>query len=235
VTTSAGREPVSRRDAQRNEALLIAAARELFAEHGVDVRFDEIARRAGLGTATLYRHFPTRAALVEAIFAEQVDEFLSLAQRCLDLPDAWQGFVSLLEAIFELKGNDRVLREIFVRFPPGEGRLTETRQRMREIFEQILRRAHDQGALRPDFGFPDLAVLLWSFGPVIDATAETAPTAWRRHLHWLLDGLRPAAATAQVEPALDEAQLVGAMGALRGQRFRQHGPRRPSPAPPATP
>jgi AcrR family transcriptional regulator len=212
----------ARRDARRNDELLVAAARELFSEHGVDVRFDEIARRAGLGTATLYRHFPTRAALVEAIFAERVDELLSLAAASLAQPDAWLGLVSFLEAIFELQGDDRVLREIFVRYPPGEGLLAETRLQMRAIFEQLLQRAHDEGALRTDFGVPDLAILLWSFAPVIDATAEAAPNAWRRHLHWLLDGLRPTAATPQGEPALDEEQLAAAMGRLREQRFHHH-------------
>jgi AcrR family transcriptional regulator len=212
------RKPGSRRDAQRNAALLVAAARELFAERGVDVRFDEIARRAGLGTGTLYRHFPTRAALVEAIFVERVDEFLSLAEASLAAPDAWSGFVSFLETIFELEGSDRVLKEIFVRYPPGESQLSETRRQVHELFEHVLRRAQREGAVRPDFEVADLAVLLWSFAPVVDATAETAPTAWRRHLHWLLDGLRPAAATPQHEPALDERQLTEAMRRLREQR-----------------
>lgn len=218
MTGPTRRTPGSRRDARRNATLLIAAARDLFAEHGVDVRFDEIARRAGLGTATLYRHFPTRASLVEAIFAERVDEFLSLAESSLAVPDAWDGFVSFLEAIFELKGNDQVLKEIFVRYPPGEGRLSEARRQVRQVFERVIQRAQSQGVLRPDFDVADLAILLWSFGPVIDATAQTAPTAWRRHLHWLLDGLRPAAATPQHEPGLDEQQLAEAMCRLREQR-----------------
>ena len=83
----------SRRDAERNRELLVAAARESFAEHGVDARLDEIARRAGVGTGTLYRHFPTREALVEAIFAERVGEFLALAEAGLAEPDAWAGLV----------------------------------------------------------------------------------------------------------------------------------------------
>jgi AcrR family transcriptional regulator len=220
------RAPGSRRDARRNRAALVEAARAAFAQHGVDTRLDEIARRAGVGTATLYRHFPNRGALVEAIFAERVDEFLTLARTALAEPDAWTGFVGFLEATLELQSRDRVLREIFVRYPPGEGRMGEARQQIRQLFERVIERAQAQGALRRDFGVADLALILWSFAPVIDATAEVAPTAWRRHLHWLLDGLRPQAATLQVEPPLDDEQLVEAMRRLREQRFQQR-PRRP--------
>ena len=181
---------------------------------------DEIARRAGVGIGTLYRHFPTRAALVEAIFAERVAEFLAVAEAALVETDAWAGLVGFLDATLEMQRSDRVLREIFLRYPPGEGRLADARQQVRRLFEQLLTQAHDQGVLRPDFGYADLTLLLWSFAPVIDATAETAPRVWRRHLHWLLDGLRPPAATRQTEPPLDDEQLTEAMRRLREQRFR---------------
>jgi AcrR family transcriptional regulator len=209
----------SRRDAQRNRALLIAAARESFAEHGVDARLDEIARRAGVGTGTLYRHFPTREALVEAIFAERVGEFLALAEAGLAEHDAWAGLVGFLEATLELQRSDRVLKEIFLRYPPGEGRLAETRAQMRAQFDELIGRAREQGSLRPDFTVGDLALLLWSFAPVMDATADTAPEVWRRHLHWLLDGLRAEAATPQTQPPLDDDQLSESMRCLRAQRF----------------
>jgi AcrR family transcriptional regulator len=224
---ASGQQRASRSDVKRNDTLLVAAAREVFAVRGVEAPLDEIARRAGLGIGTLYRHFPTREALVEAIFAERVGEFLAVAEAALAAEDAWVGLVGFLEATLELQSGDRVLKEIFLRYPPGDGRLAETRQRMQQLFAQLLDRAHDQGALRADFGLPDLALLLWSFAPVIDATAEFAPTAWRRHLHWLLDGLRPQAATAQTEQALDDEQLARAMSCLREQRFqRKPGPPR---------
>jgi AcrR family transcriptional regulator len=211
----------TRRDAQRNRALLIGSAREVFAEHGVDARLDEIARRAGLGIATLYRHFPSREALVEAIFSERLEESLAVANEALAEPDAWVGLTRFLEGMLEPRSGDRVLREIFLRYPPGDGRLDEMRTQMRLLFKQILERAHAQGVLREDFSHPDLALVLWSFAPVIDSTAATAPNAWRRHLHWLLDGLRPQAATAQTEPPLDDEQLTEAMRSLREQRFQR--------------
>ncbi|MDX6521492.1 MAG: hypothetical protein QOF08_2097 [Gaiellales bacterium] len=216
-----GHVPGTRRDAQRNNTLLVAAAREVFAEQGVAARLDEVARRAGVGTATLYRHFPTREALVEAIFAERVDEFLALAESALRQGDAWTGLVGFLETALELQRGDRVLKEIFLRYPAGEGRLAEARRHTRRLFGELLDRAQAQGDLRADFTVADLSLLLWSFAPVIDATAETAPNVWRRHLHWLLDGMRAGAATPQVEPPLDDVQLDAAMRCLREQRFQR--------------
>jgi AcrR family transcriptional regulator len=220
--------PRSRRDVLRNHTLLVAAARETFAEQGLDARLDEIARRAGLGTGTLYRHFPNREALVEAILAERMDEILALARTALEAPRAWDGLVAFLEAMLELQLGDRVLKEIFLRYPPSEDRVTEARGQLRDLFGRLLERARSEGAIRSDFALPDLALLLWSFAPVIDATVETAPNAWRRHLHWFLDGLRPGAATPQSEPPLDDAQLVEAMRCLREHRFhhRSHSRRR---------
>jgi AcrR family transcriptional regulator len=220
MTPAGTRSPAIRKDAVRNRALLVAAAREVFREEGVEARLEEVARRAGVGAGTLYRHFPTREALVEAILAERIDEFATLATSALDQTDAWEGLVGLLEAILELQRGDRVLKEVFVRYPPDESNLTESRQQIRGLFEQVLARAHEQGVLRQDYRLPDMAMLLWSFAPVIDAT-EAAPEVWRRHLHWTLDGLRPAAATPQAQPPLDDDQLHDAMRCLRRQRLHQ--------------
>ena len=227
MAQTTGPQGTGRRDAQRNHELLVATARTVFAERGVDAPLDEIARRAGLGIGTLYRHFPTRDALVEAIFVERVDVFRAVGEAALANPDAWAGLVEFLEATLELQSSDRLLKEIFLRHPPAEGRLAETRLELSRLFEQLLARAHEQGVLRADFTVPDLALVLWSFAPVIDATAVTAPGAWRRHLHWLLDGLRARAATPQTEPPLDDEQLGQAMDCLREQRLhRKPGPAR---------
>lgn len=231
VVTSRAREPGSRRDAQRNHGLLLAAAREVFAEHGVDARLDEVARRAGVGTGTLYRHFPTREALLEAIFTERTGEFLTAAEAALAEPDAWAGLVGFLETTLEPRSGDRVLKEIFLRYPAAANHLSESRQQIHALLERLLERAHHQGVLRTDFLLPDLALVLWSFAPVIDATADTAPASWRRHLHWLLDGIRPSAASPQTEPALNEQQLTEAMRSLREHRSLRRQQRAASPKP----
>ena len=207
-----------RRDAQRNHELLVEAARELFMEQGVEAPLEEVARRAGLGIGTLYRHFGTRDALVEAIVERRMGELLSIAGAALSEPDGWAGLVRLLERTLELQAGDRMLKDVLMRYSPETARLESAREEVRRLFEQILARARDEGTLRRDFALPDLALLLWSFAPVIDATAQVAPNAWRRHLRLLLDGLRADAAAAQTEAVLTDEELRASMRALSGRR-----------------
>jgi AcrR family transcriptional regulator len=224
----AGEQQGRRRHAKRNHELLVAAAREVFAERGVEASLEEIARRAGVGIGTLYRHFATREALVEAIFERRIGELVAVADEAAAEPDGWTALVHFLERTLELQAGDRVLRDVLMRYPPAAG-LASAREEMRRRFEQVLARARAQGTLRNDFTLPDLALLFWSFAPLIDATAEASPRAWRRHLHWLLDGLRADAATPQVVPPLSDEELHGAMQSLREQRLG----RRPGAAHPA--
>ncbi len=221
MTDTAGQHAGQRSDARRNHELLVAAAREVFAERGVEASLEEIARRAGLGIGTLYRHFSSREDLVEAIFEGRIGELVALGQAAEAEPDAWLAVVLVLEGTLELQAGDRVLKDVLMRYPPGEGRLANAREELRGVFERTLARAQEQGSLRPDFALSDLALALWSFGPLMDATAEVAPNAWRRHLHWLLDGLRPAAATTQSDEPLTDDQLHAAMQALKEHRLRR--------------
>lgn len=180
-------------------------------------------REVGVGIGTLYRHFATRDALVEAVFELRIGEFVAIAHAARAEPDGWRALVGFLERTLELQAGDRLLKDVLMRYPPGAGRLADARGEMRGLFEEVLERAREQGRLRADFTLADLALLSWSFTPLIDATAEVAPNAWRRHLEWLLDGLRAESAAPQAEPALSEEQLYAAMQALRHQRL---GPRR---------
>jgi AcrR family transcriptional regulator len=207
-----------RRDAQRNHELLVEAARELFMEQGVEAPLEEVARRAGLGIGTLYRHFATRDALVEAIVERRMGELLTIAEAALSEPDGWEGLVRLLERTLELQAADRMLKDVLMRYSPETARLESAREEVRRLFERILVRARDEGTLRRDFALPDLALLLWSFAPVIDATAKVAPNAWRRHLRWLLDGLRADAAGDQTEAVLTDEELRASMRALSERR-----------------
>jgi AcrR family transcriptional regulator len=225
VTGIPGEQKGQRRHARRNHELLVAAAREVFAEHGVEASLEEIARRAGVGIGTLYRHFATREALVEAIFEERITELTAIAEAAAAERDGWQAFVHFLEQLLELQAGDRVLKDVLLRYPPAAGRVASAREEMRRLFEQLLQQAREQGRLRDDFTLPDLALLFWSFAPLIDATAEVAPNAWRRHLHWLLDGLRADAATPQVEAPLSDEELHASMQALREHRLGRRYPR----------
>ena len=213
-----------RRDALRNRERLLAAARAAFAEDGVDASLEEVARRAGVGIGTLYRHFPAREALVEAIVDEKLAAWLAAAEHAAARKDAWRGLQDYLAQLVELQLEHRALRDVLVEHSGAEGRLEPVRERVRELLDNLIRRAHDDGSLRRDFTSADLTVLGWSLGRVIEATADVAPRAVYRHLHFALDGMRPRAATRQVEGPLDREQLVRALRTSRARRFPRRSP-----------
>jgi AcrR family transcriptional regulator len=219
MTGIAGEQEGTRSHARRNHGLLVAAAREVFAERGAEASLEEIARRAGVGVGTLYRHFATREALVEAVYERRIGELVAVAEAALAEDDGWLALLGLIERILQAQASDRLLKDVLLRSAPGAGRVERAREEMRTLFERVLERARAEGGLREDFAFPDLALLLWSFSPLIDATAEVAPSAWRRHLHWLIEGMRATAATAQSEPPLSGRQLQDASQALRSRRL----------------
>ena len=218
MSVIAGEQKGRRSHARRNHEALVATAREVFAERGTEASLEEIARRAGVGIGTLYRHFASREALVEAVFERRIGDFAAIAERADAEPDPWLAFTGFLEGTLELQAGDRLLKDVFLRLPPGTRRVESAREELRRLFGQVLERARAGGQLRPGFTLADLSLLFWSFGPVIDATAEIAPNAWRRHLHVLLDGLRSSSATPQSEPSLSDDELTAAMQALRAQR-----------------
>ena len=125
MTGIAGEQEGQRSHARRNHELLVAAAREVFAERGVEASLEEIARRAGVGIGTLYRHFATRDALVEAVFERRIGEFVAIAERAAAEPDAWLAFVGFLEGTLEIQAGDRLLKDVFLRSPPGAGRVEQ--------------------------------------------------------------------------------------------------------------
>lgn len=212
---------MARRDAERNRARLIEAGRSVFAEHGFDAPFEEVARRAGVGIGTLYRHFPTRDALVEVIYAEHIDEVLSAAEDAVASEDAWTGLVAFLERVLELQARNLPLRGLFLR-RGDDPAFAARRRRIQPALRRLIARAREQRAVRDDFTLGDISFALWSFAPIFEATADVAPDAWRRHLRILLDGMRPAAATPQQVRPLTGKQLDVAIQALRS---RYHGRR----------
>lgn len=206
-----------RRDALRNRARLVAAAGAVFEEDGIDASVDRITERAGLGTGTLYRHFPTREALVDALFEEHAEELVEAARRALAHDDAARGLHELFEGIVALQRRHRILRELVARQPPPAGLVGDVREGLTRLNEQLLGKARAQGVVRDDFTSADLTLLFWSLRPIVKATIEVAPEAWRRHLGFVLDGLRPAAATDAAAPPLSGDELARAARCL-GER-----------------
>jgi len=208
-----------RRDAIRNRGLLVAAGREVFAEGGPDASLEEIARRAGVGIGTLYRHFPSREALIEAIYSEHIGEVQAAAEEAVATEDAWSGLVAFLEHVLELQAQYLPLRSAFLQ--QRTGAIAERRKQIRPLLERCVERAREQGSIREDVTVADVSLALWSFAPILEATAAIAPDAWRRHLRILLDGLRPEGATAQSVRPLSQPQLDAAIDALRNRYHRK--------------
>ena len=197
-----------RSDARRNRERLIASARELFARQGVGVSVEEITHHAGLGMGTLYRHFPTKDELIDAVLEDTFAEVLRYAEEGAAAPDAWQGFVSFFERVSELHARNRSFKDVVASQAHGAHRADEMRKQMRPHIEQMIRRAQEQGALRKDFTPADVAFIFWSTGRVIEVTGGIARDAWRRHLAFLVDGLRASAATEVTTPPLTRNQLA---------------------------
>jgi AcrR family transcriptional regulator len=199
-----------RSDARRNRDRILDAARAAFGERGLDVPLEDIADRAGVGIATLYRRFPTREALVAATFEAMLATFAEAAEQALDSPDAWAGFAGFVEWACATQAADRGVTDLLTLTLPNSQTAEELRARGLRAFAALVRRAQDQGTLRADFVPEDLALLMIANAGVVIATEYAAPHAWRRLAALMIESFRadhtgplPAAPTpAQVERAM---------------------------------
>jgi AcrR family transcriptional regulator len=169
-----------RADAQRNLGRVLDAAAEAFAERGPDVSVDEIARRAGVGHATVFRRFPTKDSLMAAVVNARVAELAGLADAALTAPDAGAAFVEFVWRAAELQARDRGLYECY-----GRCESTPELEALQRAMALVVRRAQEAGALRHDFDAQDVPTL-------VGAAIRVAPEGqWRRYVEVVLDGLRP--------------------------------------------
>lgn len=178
-----------RGDAERNRARLVTAAREMFAEHGVDVAMADIARHAGVSNGTLYNRFPTRQDLIEAVFLDRLATLATLAQDAAADPDPWQGFVSYLTGMCELQADDRGFNEVAARGLTSPA-ARPLRDQATAALSQLFTDAKASGALRADVTLNDLAFVVWGISRTVEMTRDHTPHAWRRHLALLIDGFR---------------------------------------------
>jgi AcrR family transcriptional regulator len=206
------RRAVLRADAERNREAVVRAARIVFGEQGIDAPLDEIARRAGVGNATLYRRFPTRDDLIVAVFTERLVEHAQAAERALAEPDPWIGFRDYLMCVCRVQATDRGLADLLTMSTPEIEGLDDLRGRAYHGFVDLVHRAQTAGALRVDFVPEDLVLLLMANAGLVLRTSTGAPKAWERFVSFLLDGLRADAAT-PAPPPPTEQQVLTAMSA----------------------
>jgi AcrR family transcriptional regulator len=211
-----------RRDAERNRQLILQSARVLFAERGLAVSLDEIARHAGVGVGTVYRRFPDKEQLIDALFEARLGEILEVATASLEMPDPWQALVHFIERSMELQVEDRALKELLHSTATGHDRIEHARERIQPIVETVVKRAQDAGVVREDLAVSDLLLLQHAIGEAAEYTREFAPDVWRRVLLIALDGLRPdrRRPSPMPVPALDDEQLVCSMRNWGERRHR---------------
>ncbi|MEU4202207.1 helix-turn-helix domain-containing protein [Streptomyces sp. NPDC045470] len=189
-----------RSDARDNRERILAVARTTFAEQGLDVAMREIARRAEVGPATLYRHFPTKEALVTEAFREQMTACTAIVDEALADPDPWRGFCLVIEAVCAMQARDRGFTAAFVSAFPRAIDFAADRERALDKVAELARRAKAGGKLRPDFVLDDLIMVLMANGGIRTTSPATAVAAARRFAALLIQGLRAEPAIPPLPP-----------------------------------
>ncbi|MEE6140119.1 TetR/AcrR family transcriptional regulator [Mycobacterium sp. 050128] len=213
--------PRLRKDAERNRQRVIEAARELFASRGLEATLNEVAHHAGLGVGTVYRRFPTKQELFEAIFEDGIDELTALAESALRHDDSWQGFVWFVEQMCEMTATDRGMREVVFSKAYGGVRVDAARVRLDPPLSKLVERAKDDGYLRPELSSTDMPIFGLLAGTVSEYAGHVDAELWRRYMSILLDGMRHRSDQAPLTvDALGQEQLEVAM-----QTWHPAGPR----------
>ena len=186
VNVSIGTEELSRplrADARRNRERILKAARAVFSAKGRDAHLEDVARRAGVGVGTVYRHFPTKDALLEALAREQFDLLTRWAQEAESAPDPWAAFQALMWRGAELQASDRALMEAVAEFKPS---VAQQAEELHAATARLMRRAQAEGEMRADATGDDVRLMMCGLGSVM----QMAGDGWRRYLTVMLDGLR---------------------------------------------
>jgi AcrR family transcriptional regulator len=183
-----------RADARRNRERVISAAAVVFAEHGHDAQMDDVAKRAGVGVGTVYRHFPTKEALIEALAVDRFEKILAAGKAALERDDPWQALTEALWAGAELTASDRSFTEIVGEMQGPMALPEELQREMNDTYGELIRRAQASGDLRPDMVLDDIPMVMCGIGLGARKT-HSCPDAWRRHVSIVIDGLRASSAS----------------------------------------
>lgn len=176
-----------RKDAVRNRAKLLAAAEIVFARDGLDATLDDVAREAGVGVGTAYRHFRNKQELASEVLAAAIEQLAIDAEKALAIPDPWNSLVDFLTTTVARQTQNRGLHTYLLQ---GGSANDQTHTRLWRAVSDLTTRAVSAGVLRADFIPTDLGVLLVMLRPVINMSLEVRNDLWRRYLAIMLDGMR---------------------------------------------
>jgi AcrR family transcriptional regulator len=190
ISTPTYLEAPLRADARRNRERILAAARKQFAERGLEVHMEQIARTAGVGVGTVYRHFPAKGDLVQALADERFAYFAENARAALGDPDPWNGFCEMIRESARVVAEDRALSEAMDQYA-GMCAAAAEKVRLIELSSEVIERAKASGQMRADFTAQDIPSLMRGLAR---ATARQQsgppPMSWERYLEIMLAGLR---------------------------------------------
>ena len=183
-----------RADARRNRERVMSAARAVFAEQGRDAQMDDVARRADVGVGTVYRHFPTKDALLNALSDELFAVVAAHVRTLVDSDDAWEAFVEAMWFGGQKTAGDRAFTEIMAASSDLPPRTCPGKEELIVTVGELMERAKAQGRMRTDVTVEDIPLLMCGVGSA-SGMPHSSPEAWRRHLAIVLDGMRAEAAS----------------------------------------
>ncbi|MCB0936567.1 MAG: TetR/AcrR family transcriptional regulator [Mycobacterium sp.] len=198
---------------------MVTAASRLFAEQGLSVPLEDVARTAGVGVATLYRRFPTRTDLAIAAFERNMSSYIDTVEKALANPQPWEGFRDLVFDLCALQASDPGLRALLTTAFPASSVIEQRAAETVDKVGEVIARAQQAGALRPDIGVGDVVVLLLANAGVLEATREHAPQAWRRFAALMVDAMR-AGTHEPLPPPTPAAELRSSIAMLTGDTLR---------------
>ncbi len=180
-----------RADARRNREKVLAAARAAFGETGIHTQVDDIARRAGVGVGTVYRHFPTKDALVDALAEVHFDGLADAVEAALDVEgDPWTVFADTIWSTASRAAADVAWCEIIAGHPRSVEAAAIGQQRLAAATATLIGRAQATGAMRADATVADIKTIMCGFGHIAASQRAGGPVDWERYLTIALDGLR---------------------------------------------
>jgi AcrR family transcriptional regulator len=182
-------ERALRADARRNRQAVIAAAKKLFAERGLEAQMPDVARTAKVGVGTVYRHFQTKDELIAALVAERFERLADKAREALQTQDAWEGICTFIRFSAQIQADDRGLCEVMGSRPEVMDAAAREVE-LPTLCDQLVTRAQRAGQLRRDLGWEDIPMIACGLGRITQANVGPATGRWPRLVEIILDGLR---------------------------------------------
>jgi AcrR family transcriptional regulator len=194
-----------RSDAERNRGRIIAAARGVFARDGLNASMASVAREAGVGIATMFRHFPGKEELIDAVFTDRMDAYAEMVAVALADPDPWSGFVGYIQTACAMQAADSGFADVLITSFPGAKAVEKRRNEAYAAMVELIARAKAAGRLREDFDPSDLVLVHMANAGVVNAVGDAAPDAWRRVAALLIQSFQaPARGPLPASPAHDD-------------------------------